>query len=278
MAVMVRTVNQGYFYLSKKPASSKEKMKRIARYLLYLFVAAVVALAITVLYTVSVSNTYFNVKSVKVTGVGRLSYDTLISDLKPFLAGNIFTSDISGATEYLKNNPWIAFASIRRKLPDSLVISITERYPVAVVQLDKLYLIDSQGYLLGETEGVGDRTLLYGIGGNAKPGDRITDLQLTDAYRLIDLFSNDTVFNDHIVRVDVSVPESITVRTASGKELQFGTDRENWSEKFLEYLTVRKILADRGTEFSKVNLSFGDYVVVERFNDSREIFKNNQEG
>jgi cell division protein FtsQ len=58
----------------------------------------------------------------------------------------------------------VRHASARRSFPDTVVISVEERTPVALVQLDKLYLVDVDGTIFAQAhDGDYDHPMLTGI-------------------------------------------------------------------------------------------------------------------
>jgi cell division protein FtsQ len=61
------------------------------------------------------------------------------------IGSNIFEVSSETARNYLLRHPWIEDASVVRKLPGSIRIDIVEREPVALVALDKLYLVSHDG-------------------------------------------------------------------------------------------------------------------------------------
>lgn len=59
--------------------------------------------------------------------------------------------EVDEIKESLKNVPWIQDARIERKLPDTLIVYITERKPVAIWQhKGKLRLVDGEGTVIEE--------------------------------------------------------------------------------------------------------------------------------
>jgi cell division septal protein FtsQ len=60
---------------------------------------------------------------------------------------NILSIDLAELRRKVEANPWIERAEIRRMLPDRISIKITERKPVAIILLDRLYYIDGQGVI-----------------------------------------------------------------------------------------------------------------------------------
>ncbi len=98
-----------------------------------------------------VSNAGFRVEKVEVTGVNR------IDELKVYEISlaqkdrSMLLVDVDQVREDLMANGWIREARISRRLPDTLVVEIFEREPVAVWQYQgKLSLIDNTGFPLEE--------------------------------------------------------------------------------------------------------------------------------
>ena len=61
----------------------------------------------------------------------------------------ILLADLEKIKESVETLPWISKVIIRRKLPDTLIVEVTEREAVAVAGVDnKLHIVDSQGIIL----------------------------------------------------------------------------------------------------------------------------------
>lgn len=60
--------------------------------------------------------------------------------------------DLDAAAAGVLNHPWVAAVSARRRFPDTVVLTITERTVAAVVQLDQLYLVDSAGVIFSRAQ------------------------------------------------------------------------------------------------------------------------------
>ena len=87
----------------------------------------------------------FAVATITVRGSHVLTADE-VRDLLPVHVGdNVFSVDSGAAERALLAEPWVAKANVRRKLPRTVVVDITERTPAAVVAADGLYLVDAGG-------------------------------------------------------------------------------------------------------------------------------------
>ncbi len=65
---------------------------------------------------------------------------------------SIFNVDLDAAETALRAEPRIIHAEIQRRFPNGLVVEIEEHRPVAVIELDGLYLIDETGRVYARAE------------------------------------------------------------------------------------------------------------------------------
>lgn len=221
------------------------------------------AVSAVMVFRLASANSYFVVKAVNITGVRMLDQEQIRKITEPALAGNIFTRDLERTAALVEQNPWVESVSVRLKLPDIVEVAVKERLPVAAVALNgKSWLVDEKGYLIEETGRVQPPLLISGLKMTAAPGARMADQRLFDAYRAASLFKLDTVFGDMPVAVDVSRMDKTIVRTAAGLILKFGPDREQWEEKFMEYIAVRGVASDFAPGFAGFDLSFHNQLVA----------------
>jgi cell division protein FtsQ len=59
--------------------------------------------------------------------------------------GNLFALAPAEAGKRLRLHPWVRSVSIRKAYPDTLVVRVEERVPVAMVNFDALYYVDGEG-------------------------------------------------------------------------------------------------------------------------------------
>jgi len=89
----------------------------------------------------------FAIHAIELRGNRHASSDELVrlSGLVP--GRNLFAADVDSAEASIQGEPWIKTVEVRRKLPDSISIRVTEREPALLVALDKLYIADADGAL-----------------------------------------------------------------------------------------------------------------------------------
>ena len=88
----------------------------------------------------------FAVTGVEVRGTHHLAEEAVRATLPVHPGDNVFAANLDTVTRDLLADPWVASASAHRVLPHTIVVDIHERTPVAVVDLDGLYLVEADGH------------------------------------------------------------------------------------------------------------------------------------
>lgn len=88
----------------------------------------------------------FAVAGVEVRGARALPAAEVERALAPAYGQNVFRVSLAAIERRLRAEPWIAGASVRRSLPDRLVVELEERRAAAVAELGGLYLVDEGGH------------------------------------------------------------------------------------------------------------------------------------
>ena len=111
----------------------------------------------------------FEVREVMVSGRQQTNRDQLISALDLERGAPILAFDIDEAKGRIDSLPWVRSSTIERMLPDTVLVSIVEREPLVLWQLNgKLRLIDAEGVVILE-EGLNDYAdLLVVVGDGAQ--------------------------------------------------------------------------------------------------------------
>jgi cell division protein FtsQ len=106
------------------------------------------------MYTYLLEDPFFRVREVEVEGCRKIKKETLF----PFIAleemPNLFTVKLKDVAQRLEAHPWIEEVRVRKIFPNKIWVQIQERRPIAIVQLEELYYIDTKGVIFSP---VGDR-------------------------------------------------------------------------------------------------------------------------
>lgn len=91
----------------------------------------------------------FRVNEVMVSGRQQTAREILVKALNVARGAPILAFNIADAKRRIEALPWVRASTIERMLPDTILVSIVEREPLALWQLDsKLYLIDAEGEVI----------------------------------------------------------------------------------------------------------------------------------
>lgn len=111
------------------------------------------------------------IRHVEVSGNRELALLPLYQAALPGRDNAMLTSDLGAIRTRLQALPWVADASVSRRLPDTLVIAITERRPAALWQHRRqLHAIDINGVVLTDSqlERFAHLPLVVGPGANVR--------------------------------------------------------------------------------------------------------------
>ncbi len=194
---------------------------------------------------------FFTVNGVTIDGCRRVCEETVLklSGIKP--DSNLLALDLDEMAARIQQNPWIVSASISKNLPDRLRITIKEREPVAIVNMDGLYLVDSSGTLFKRLERGEkfDLPLVTGLEamkretGQNIEGSTVSDQRLVRALEIIARASRGarTLGVNDISEIRIEGDDLVLYTIDKGLPLRFGSaapvkEQFKRAEKILYYL------------------------------------------
>jgi cell division protein FtsQ len=121
------------------------------RTILALQLGAALLIAVSLLwtgYSKVMASERLRVGKVEVRGGHFLSEGEVRELLGPAVGENILSLDIEGLKARLRASPWVADATVSRTLPDTVRVEIRERLPLALAEMERLYLMDGDGALI----------------------------------------------------------------------------------------------------------------------------------
>jgi cell division protein FtsQ len=90
----------------------------------------------------------FLMTDVMIRGNNNLSDEVCIEIIKPYIGSKIWSLDLKEISSALESNPFVKAARLSLRFPNTLVIDISERLPIALINIDPLVLIDSESVIL----------------------------------------------------------------------------------------------------------------------------------
>lgn len=136
--------------------------------------------------------------------------------------------DTGAVARRVERLPWVASAKVVRGWPSTLEIEVTERVPVAVVQLteDRAAVVDAEGWVLAiehrapdEEVPEGERLVLTGISGRVAEGEQL-DRAARDAVDLA------VALEERLPGVVASVSTDLEAELVAGGVVRFGSTED----------------------------------------------------
>ncbi|HTA76816.1 MAG TPA: FtsQ-type POTRA domain-containing protein [bacterium] len=143
------------------------------------------------------------------------------------LGSSMFKVDLEDLNQKLKKLSWVDRVFVERRLPSSILISIRERKPVALVDNGSIYGVDKEGRVLSPSESLLNQDLPLISGVRFSPDSLGTTESAQILKPALDFFTfmakKDDVLAHDVSEVNLSEPESLKVTFINGTQVTFNT-------------------------------------------------------
>lgn len=174
----------------------------------------------------------FTLQHVEVSGNQYLTQDDIMEIARIKTGQPIFQLETDAVTENLTHDLRIESATVRRRLPDTLEIAITERTPVASVATDYGYLdFDKQGKVIASYRTLKKVPIPLITGVTVHDlyvGDDNTDANIQNILSFLTKLDANTL--NQISEINIANPEQIVAYTTSSVQIRLG-NMERMDEK-----------------------------------------------
>jgi cell division protein FtsQ len=140
----------------RKGAGRKQRFVFLRRFMICFYGAAgLAALMATsclfiLTYDIITQCDYFKANRLEIEGMQRLTAKQIVEVARVKKGMNILSANLSMARKRLLAHPWIAEAEVRREIPSGLYIRVREHKPLAIIDLDRKYIMNEQGRIFKE--------------------------------------------------------------------------------------------------------------------------------
>ena len=179
---------------------------------------------------------------------------------------SILTADLSRYRDRLRESPWVADAALRRVLPSTIEVFISERLPIGLCRLgNDVYLLDRTGTIIdefGPRYADFDLPLIDGVVRRVSAGNPVIDERRTAlAASVLEAVAPHRALAARISQVDVSDPHDAVVLLEDDPALlHIGTER--FVERLKVYLEIAPALRERVADMDYVDLRFDARIYV----------------
>lgn len=222
-----------------------------------------VSLGLVLLYYQLLTSPLFCIKdidNIEVIGNQRFTRTQILDMAHLDSRTNLLALKPSLVEQTLLSHPWIATAELERRWPNRLALRLTERLPLALVQLEELYYIDRSGSLFKPSSPLDphDFPVITGLSReHFAAGPRPAANLLNQTVELVEMLQKapPPLEIKHIAEIHVDSERGFTLYLSRYKTaLDFGFD--DLPEKIKKLQAVWPFLSQRGylTQAGRINL------------------------
>ncbi|MCA9543903.1 MAG: FtsQ-type POTRA domain-containing protein [Myxococcales bacterium] len=199
---------------------------------------------------------YFTVRSVDVPPTVHLTRAEVVRLIGLEGPRNLFDFDPREAGRALSEHPWIAKASVTKRLPNEVAVHIVEREAAGVLVLDQLYLVDGTGlaFALADSNQASRQTLVTGLDrGRYEDDPKAAQAAVREALAVARRYALSPLADPHPL-------SNVHLGEGGRIELQLGKTRVvlgqgNWNNKLAQLGRIFDRLNERNMDAAYILLS-----------------------
>lgn len=212
-----------------------------------------------------VNSDHFKVRSITVSGNHRLT-DQDVIDLSDIRQGvSTFDLDLEIIGQKIAENDWVHSARIMRKLPQGIIVDISEREASYIINLEYLYYVDHEGEIFKVLRGGDalDYPLVTGLDRQQLLDDpELSQQRLKQVAEMLNDLQSRKVFNvDDVAQIDINPQEGFVLYSDPfGVPIHVG--KERFSEKMDRLEQIFADIKKRLPLLQYIDLNVPDKVIV----------------
>lgn len=202
----------------------------------------------------------------QVRGHQRLSTGEVLALVEGLRGQNILAADLDEWQRKLLSSPWVEGATIRRVLPSTVEITVSERQPMGIGRIGMaMYLIDSQGVIIdeyGPAYADIDLPIIDGLAASPQDGGSIVDVARAEfAAAAIGALSARPEILKQVSQLDVAnLHDAVIILDGDSALLHVGD--EDFAARVQQYLDLAPALRERVAAIDYVDLRFDERMYV----------------
>ena len=227
------------------PKQILAKKKRQAVFRLIKWTSLVLIIIGAIIFTIM--SPIFNVKNIKVEGNSYLSEEQVISLSRIEIENNMFKYNKKEIIKNIKENAYIENVEVKRSIPDTIEIKITERKTSFMIQFANAYAyINNQGYILEISNKALEYPILTGFSTpveELQEGRRLNkeDLKkLSDVLEIMESATSNEIAS-LITEINIENSDNYVLELKSKNKVVNLGDTSNLSTKMLWIQTFNKL-------------------------------------
>lgn len=231
--------------------------------------AVLLALGVYGLYRVTalmLNAEALTITRINISGNSRMSRGEVVALLDGLRGANMVTVDLESWRLKLLGSPWVAEAAIRRVLPGTVAVAISERQPMGIGRVgDDLYLIDDRGGVIdqfGPNYAEFDLPIIDGLAAPPRDnGPLIDEVRAGFAAHVLASLQAHPSLARRVSELDVRDARD-AVLLLKGDTTLVRLGNEQFAERLQSYLDLAPALRERIAGIDYVDLRFDERVYV----------------
>ena len=231
--------------------------------------AVLLALGLYVVYRVTallLNAQALTITRISVSGNSRMSRGEVVALLDGLRGTNMVTADLESWRQKLLGSPWVAEAAIRRVLPGTVAVAISERQPMGIGRVgNDLYLIDDRGGIIdqfGPNYAEFDLPIIDGLAAPPRDnGPLIDEVRAGFAAHVLASLQVHPNLAKRVSELDVRDARD-AVLLLKGDTTLVRLGNEQFAERLQSYLDLAPALRERVAGIDYVDLRFDERVYV----------------
>jgi cell division protein FtsQ len=201
-----------------------------------------------------------------VHGNRRLSSGEVLGVLDGLRGENLVWTNLAGWRNRLLASPWVKDAALRRSLPSTVEVDLSERTPIAVGRIHgQTYLVDDRGLVIdeyGPQYADLDLPIVDGLTSRqADSGESDDDARADLVARLLGALSAKPALAKRVSQIDVTDAHNAAV-ILSGDPAVIYVGEDRFLPRLESYEELAGALRDRVPDIDYVDLRFDDRIYV----------------
>ena len=206
------------------------------------------------------------VERIVVRGNERLSKGEVLAVLNGLRGESLMRTDLDVWRTRLLASPWVRDAALRRSLPSTIEVVISERQPIGIGRIaGEMYLVDERGVIIdqyGPQYADLDLPIIDGLSAASGGGGTLTDEARAElAARVIAAVKSKPAIARRLSQVDVAdLHNAAVILSGDPAMIQLGEDQ--FLARLQSYLDLAPTLRERVADIDYVDLRFDDRIYV----------------
>ena len=206
------------------------------------------------------------VTRITVSGNTKLSRGEVVALLDGMRGRNMVFLNLEDWRRKLTGSPWVADAALRRVLPGTVDVFISERLPMGIARIaDALYLIDERGAIIdefGPNYADFDLPIIDGLSAAPQDGGELVDeTRAALVAKLLASVRNHPGLAKRVSQIDVSDQRDVVV-ILKGDTAMVRVGEDQFAERLQSYVDLSPALRERVPDIDYVDLRFDERVYV----------------